>query len=200
MRNKMRIQHLNEMPELRLGDRPSAQTDLCNAYNVENIKNIQWITPRYDGVELDSSIEIFHIGDNYYCGDKKNNKLVSILTAPPTKILKGYSTGGTVIHEESIDTCEEYKRKGIIANFYYSLLKIRFSILSDYKHYTGTQFLWKSLSKKTGVTMLIYKNHALIESNYDLEKDELNVWSSNTYLIMATLQSFHESRLMLNFE
>jgi hypothetical protein len=105
-----------------------------------------------------------------------------------------------VIHEESIDTCEEYKRKGITANFYYSLLKIRFSILSDYKHYTVTQFLWKSLSKKTGVTMLIYKNHALIESNYDLEKDELNVWSSNTYLIMATLQSFHESRLMLNFE
>ena len=196
MENKMRIQHLNEMPELRSGNRPSAQTDLCKSYNVENIKNIQWITPRTDGVELDESIEIFSIGDNYYCADKKNNKLVSILTAPPSKVLKGYNSGGTVIHEESIDTCEEYKRKGITANFYYSLLKIRFSILSDYKHYTVTQFLWKSLSKKTGVTILIYKNHELIESNYDLIKDDLNVWSSNQFLILATLKSFFESQIV----
>jgi hypothetical protein len=61
-RKTMRINKLNEMPELRLADIPSAQTDLCKSYDISKIPNVQWITPRYDGVELDSSIEIFYIG------------------------------------------------------------------------------------------------------------------------------------------
>ena len=52
---------------------------------------------------------------------------------------------------------------------------------------------------------LVVLNHGDNSMEFDFKndfkkKDELNVWSSNTYLIMVTLQSFHESRLMLNFE
>jgi hypothetical protein len=189
----MNLEKLNEMPELKSGDRPNdGEYRLCLAYNHITRTNVQWITARSNAVDLDARLEIFTDGKDYFCCDKHKNKVVSILTAPMSNRIKGYLPG-VVIHEESIDTCTEYRGKGITTNFYYSLIKAKLCILSDHKHYIGTQRLWKSLSKKIGITIRVYKKYELVADDYDLIKDELGVWTSNQYLLLASLKSLVES-------
>ena len=69
----------------------------------------------------------------------------------------------------------------------------RLSILSDYEHYIGTKRLWKSLSKMNDVVIKIFHNHKLIESDYDLIKDPIGVWSGPEYLILATTNKIIEN-------
>ena len=191
----MKLNTLLEMPNLKIGDRKTDEPRLCKSYNTPD--DVEWITARSDGNKLDTDLEIFSFHNAIFCGDKSNNKIISILDAPRTHIIEKYFKG-KVVHEESIDTCKKYKRKGITANFYYSIIKSKLSILSDYEHYTGTKYLWQSLSKKKGINIQIYKNHELIETKYDLIKDELQVWSSPQYLILATLDSLVESLDFVN--
>jgi hypothetical protein len=188
MRTKMRIQQLNEMSELRSGERISYEPELCKVIDPTKLSNVKWITARSNGHDLDTGFEIFVWDNRTFYRETKSGKIVSILNAPRTKIIQKHFPA-PVAHEEAIDTCEEYKRKGLTANFYYSIIKSKLSILSDYKHYTGTQFLWKSLAKKKGVIIQIYKSHELIETNYDLIVDPLKVWSTNEYLILATMDN-----------
>lgn len=191
----MKLNTLLEMPNLKIGDRKTDEPRLCKSYNTPD--NVDWITARSEGNKLDTDLEIFSFHNTIFCGDKTNNKIISILDAPRTSIIEKYFKGH-VVHEESIDICEEYKRKGITANFYYSIIKSKLSILSDYEHYIETKFLWKSLSKKNGINIQIYKNHKLVDSDYDLVEDELNVWSSPNYLMLATLSSLVESLEFIN--
>ena len=186
----MHLKDLKETPELHDGDRRSPEYRLCNPYTTP--KGVSWITPRSDGHTLEQDLEIFYSGKTVFCGDKKLGVIISILDAPRTNIIKEYFQG-PVVHEEAIDTCEAYRQNGITANFYYSVIKSKLSILSDYKHYSGTMFLWKSVAKKKDIVIQIFKNHKLIEEDYDLITDPLKVWSSNQFLIFATSRTFLES-------
>lgn len=188
----MRINKLNEMPELRPGERISHEPELCKVIDPTKLSNIGWITARSNGHDLDTGFEIFVWNNRVFYRDRSNGKIVSILNAPRTKIIQKHFPA-PVAHEEAIDTCEEYKRKGLTANFYYSIIKSKISILSDYKHYTGTMFLWKSLATKKGVIIQVFKNHELVDSDYDLIADPLNVWTSNQYLILATIDTLVET-------
>lgn len=188
----MKIQNLNEMPELKHGVRNSYEPELCKVIDPTKLSNVKWITARSNGHDLDTGFEIFVWDNRTFYRETKSGKIVSILNAPRTKIIQKHFPA-PVAHEEAIDTCEEYKRKGLTANFYYSIIKSKLSILSDYKHYTGTMFLWKSLSQKKGIVIQVYKNHDLIETNYDLITDNLQVWTSNKYLILATIDTLVET-------
>lgn len=188
----MRLNKLNEMPELKHGVRNSYEPELCKVIDPTKLSNVKWITARSNGHDLDTGFEIFVWDNRTFYRETKSGKIVSILNAPRTKIIQKHFPA-PVAHEEAIDTCEEYKRKGLTANFYYSIIKSKLSILSDYKHYTGTMFLWKSLSQKKGVVIQVYKNHDLIETNYDLITDNLQVWTSNQYLILATIDTLVET-------
>lgn len=188
----MKIQNLNEMSELKHGVRNSYEPELCKVIDPTKLSNVKWITARSNGHDLDTGFEIFVWDNRTFYRETKSGKIVSILNAPRTKIIQKHFPA-PVAHEEAIDTCEEYKRKGLTANFYYSIIKSKLSILSDYKHYTGTMFLWKSLSQKKGVVIQVYKNHDLIETNYDLITDNLQVWTSNKYLILATIDTLVET-------
>lgn len=180
------------MPELRSGERISYEPELCKVIDPTKLSNVKWITARSNGHDLDTGFEIFVWDNRTFYRETKSGKIVSILNAPRTKIIQKHFPA-PVAHEEAIDTCEEYKRKGLTANFYYSIIKSKLSILSDYKHYTGAMFLWKSLSQKKGVVIQVYKNHDLIETNYDLITDNLQVWTSNKYLILATIDTLVET-------
>lgn len=166
--------------------------ELCKTIDPSTLSNVAWITARSNGHNLDEGFEIFVWNNRTFYRDKSNGKIVSILNAPRTKIIQKHFPA-PVVHEEAIDTCEEYKKKGLTANFYYSIIKSKLSILSDYKHYTGAMFLWKSLSQKKGVVIQVYKNHELVEANYDLITDNLQVWTSNQYLILATIDTLVET-------
>ena len=183
------------MPNLKPGERITYEPRLGKSYKVPEMTS--WITARSDGNQIDIDLEIFISHNTIFCGDKQNNKIISILEAPRTELVKKYFKG-PVVHEESIDTFESYKKKGITANFYYSVIKSKLSILSDYEHYIGTKFLWQSLAKKKDILIQVYENHILINSDYDLILDELNIWSSNKYLILGTLRSLVESQEFIN--
>ena len=122
----MHLKDLKETPELHDGDRRSPEYRLCNPYTTP--KGVSWITPRSDGHTLEQDLEIFYSGKTVFCGDKKLGVIISILDAPRTNIIKEYFQG-PVVHEEAIDTCEAYRQNGITANFYYSVIKSKLSIL-----------------------------------------------------------------------
>ena len=178
----MNIKQLNEMPGYQDKDRNHLGIDgedleLCSKVNLKELK--------YDSViPIIRPYTIIPFHDKHYCFDE-DGTIVSILQAPRTDLAKPYFKG-SVVHEESIDTCKKYRSKGITTEFYYSILKGRLSILSDYEHYRGTKNLWKNLSTRDHVIIKVLKNGKMIDENYDLIKDELNVWSGPQFLLLAT--------------
>jgi len=135
-------------------------------------------------VNYQNHLEIWKVFNHFYFLKNLQNgeyKIISKLEAPKTNQFKKYLQG-TVIHEEAIDTCKEFRKQGMTSDFYYLLLKSKISILSDYKH------LWKSLSKKEQIKIHIFKDEKIVSEDYDLIGDELNVWNSNRFLILATTE------------
>lgn len=188
----MKLNSLLEMPEFKEGNRDNRfNFELCSYVNIDLFKNLETITVRTIDNKIDLKFNIYVIDNKYYFITNEL-KIVSILEAKRSEIVSKYFKGA-VFHEESIDTCSEYRGKGLTTNFYYSIIKNNMSILSDYKHYTGTKKLWKSLSKYNDVEIRVFKNNILVSDNYDLVLDPLNVWSTNSYLILASKRGLHES-------
>lgn len=181
----MNINQLNEMPGYQDKDRTHIQDhELGQKVNLKTLD--------YDSVvPIKKPYLIVPFHETYYCIDE-DGTIVSILKSPRTDLIKKYFKG-TTVHEESIDTHKDYRGKGITTEFYYAILKGRLSILSDYEHYRGTKNLWKALSQREGVIIKVFKDHELIEENYDLISDPLNVWSSPSFLLLATTNKIIEN-------
>ena len=181
----MNIKQLNEMPGYQDKDR----VHLNNGINFELGKKLNLKTLDYKSVvPIEKPYSIIPFKHKFYCFDE-DGTIVSVLESPRTDLVKEYFKGD-VVHEESIDTLEDYRGKGITTEFYYAILKGHLSILSDYEHYRGTKKLWKNLSTKDDVIIKVFKNGKLIEEDYDLIKDDLNVWSSPIFLLLATTSKF----------
>ena len=181
----MNIKQLNEMPGYQDKDREHIRDyELGETVDLKTL-NYKSVVP------IKKPYTIIPYNETYYCIDE-NGLIVSILKSPTTELVKKYFKG-TTVHEESIDTLEEYRGRGITTEFYHSLLKHHLSILSDYEHYRGTKKLWKALSKKEGVIIKVFKNHDLVEEDYDLDKDYLDVWSSPSFLLLATTDKIIEN-------
>jgi len=177
----MTINSLIEMPELKNGDRQSYDIELCSTkHNLIEYNGIPIESP------FDIRIIIMGTKQKFYLIDTVTNCIVSILETDKYQI-KNFK--GLVQQEESIDTCNKYRKQGITTKFYKAILKNKLSILSDYKHYTGTKYLWLSLSKDKDISIHIIKNNHIIESNYDLKLDKLHVWQSNNLLLLAVHKS-----------
>lgn len=183
----MKLTDLNETPDYQDTDRQhigGPHPELCKRVDLKLINVFD------GGISIDKPFIVRVLGNKYYCIDE-DGTIASILEATLTTVIK-QDFNGRVIHEESIDTCSKYRGKRITSSFYLSILKNKVSILSDYEHYRGTKRLWQSLSKQQDVIIQVYKNHKLIEKDYDLIKDELKVWSSNKYLLLATTNKIFE--------
>ena len=183
----MNINQLNEMPGFKDGDRKhlaKMDFELGKKINLQewNIKNI---------VPIKAPYTILPFLNKFYCVDE-DGTIVSVLESPRTNLAKPFFKG-EVVHEESIDTHKDYRGKGITTEFYYAILKGRLSILSDYEHYRGTKNLWKALSQREDVIIKVFKDHKLIDENYDLISDPLDVWSSPAFLLLATTNKIIEN-------
>lgn len=183
----MNLNKLNEMPELKHDKiRFNPDSEVC-AKTSELIRD-------YPSLIYDKNNTIYKIEQGnkiiFYLVDNDIFKIIGKLEV--SKVKKRFVHTNFIYQEESIDICADYRQQSFGTNFYYALLESGVVLISDYKHYLGTQGLWKKLSKKKDVIINIIKDNEIVEEDYDLLKDELNVWSSNVYLILASTKTILE--------
>ena len=176
----MKLKQLLEIPELRNKNaRFNPDPEICMELKSDPFKN-------YPGLPIENNIEASVL--------KFGNQLkVYLVLNENTKfqIIGKFEGAKVQLHntyqEESIDVCEKFRKKGYATKLYLSLLKSGLNILSDFKHYPGTKGLWKKLYDN-GVLIQVFdsKTNSIISDDYNLDDDDLKVWSSNKYLLLAT--------------
>jgi len=176
----MKLKQLLEIPELRNKNaRFNPDPEICMELKSDPFKN-------YPGLPIENNIEasVLKFGNQLkvYLVLNENTKFQIIGKFEGVKV-QLHST----YQEESIDVCEKFRKKGYATKLYLSLLKSGLNILSDFKHYPGTKGLWKKLYDN-GVLIQVFdsKTNSIISDDYNLDDDDLKVWSSNKYLLLAT--------------